>query len=256
MATAAAASPAKKDDKKKKADKPAGDKKKAPKPEGKAKAKPAPAAAAKPASAAAAAAAATHVPESKAAHKKISKPKGHAATELENAVARALLELESTAKDLAADLTDLFIVSAKEVTVDAQKKAIVVFVPYRQHAKYKKIQQRLVRELEKKLSRPVVIIAQRTILSQSHGRKTQGQIRPRSRTLTAVHNAVLEDLVYPTLIVGKRLRVKLDGSRLLKVHLDPKDAKEADHKLKVFGAVYSALTNKAVEFIFPLADDA
>jgi len=251
MATAAAAAPAKKDDKKKKVDA------KGDKPKNKATKPKAPAAAAKPSSAAAAAAAAaTHVPESKAAHKKISKPKGHAATELENAVARALLELESTAKDLAADLTDLFIVAAKEVTVDAQKKAIVVFVPYRQHSKYKKIQQRLVRELEKKLSRPVVIIAQRTILSQSHARKTQGQIRPRSRTLTAVHNAVLEDLVYPTLIVGKRLRVKLDGTRLLKVHLDPKDAKEADHKLKVFGAVYSALTNKAVEFIFPLADDA
>jgi len=250
MATAAAAAPAKKDDKKKKVDA------KGDKPKNKATKPKAPAAAAKPASAAAAAAAATHAPESKAAHKKISKPKGHAATELENAVARALLELESTAKDLAADLTDLFIVAAKEVTVDAQKKAIVVFVPYRQHSKYKKIQQRLVRELEKKLSRPVVIIAQRTILSQSHARKTQGQIRPRSRTLTAVHNAVLEDLVYPTLIVGKRLRVKLDGTRLLKVHLDPKDAKEADHKLKVFGAVYSALTNKAVEFIFPLADDA
>jgi len=250
MATAAAA-PAKKDAKEasKKADAPKKDG--APK---KPKAKKA--AAAKPAAASAAPAGTAGASDVKIAHKKISKPKGQVATELEQTVARALIELESTARDLAPDLTDLFIVAAKEVAVEANKKAVVVFVPFRQHTKYKKIQQRLVRELEKKLNRPVVIIAQRTILSQSHSRKTGGQIRPRSRTLTAVHNAVLEDLVYPTLIVGKRLRVKLDGSRLLKVHLDPKDAKEADGKLKVFGAVYSALTNKAVEFIFPLADDA
>ena len=38
-----------------------------------------------------------------------------------------------------------------------------------------------------------------------------------SRTLTAVHDAILEELVYPSEIVGKRTRVKLDGSKLIKV---------------------------------------
>lgn len=32
-----------------------------------------------------------------------------------------------------------------------------------------------------------------------------------------VHDAILDDLVYPTEIVGKRVRYKLDGSRTLKV---------------------------------------
>lgn len=76
--------------------------------------------------------------------------------------------------------------------------------------------------------------------------------RSRSRTLTAVQEAILEDIVYPTEIVGKRIRYKLDGSKTLKVLLDPKEQHHVETKLDTFGEVYSSLTNKEVVFEFPV----
>lgn len=72
-----------------------------------------------------------------------------------------------------------------------------------------------------------------------------------SRTLTAVHDAILEDLVYPAEIVGKRFRVKLDGSRLIKVHLDRGNQTSVEHKIPTFESVYKKLTGKEVTFEFP-----
>jgi len=183
--------------------------------------------------------------------KKVVKPSGVKASELEEQVAKALLELEITSKDLATELKDLHFTSAKEVDTAGGKKAIIIFVPYALHKRFQKIQPRLIRELEKKFaSKHVIIVAQRTILSDTYKRTHAGQVRPRSRTLTAVHQAVLDDIVYPTQIVAKRVRFHLDGSRLLKIYLDPKDVKEVDYKLKTFGSVYRKLTNKNVEFLF------
>ncbi|MES1914837.1 MAG: hypothetical protein MHM6MM_006865 [Cercozoa sp. M6MM] len=171
-------------------------------------------------------------------------------TEIEKDVANALLDIEVTVKDLKSLLRPLKIAKVKQVELGAGKKAIVIFVPFVMHQKYRGVQTRLTRALEKKFSGShVVFVAQRTILPPSHARKGLG-LRPRSRTLTAVHEAVLDDIVYPINIVGKRTRIRLDGTKLLKVHLDA--AKEADYEAKVatFQAVYKKLTNKNVAFEF------
>ena len=158
--------------------------------------------------------------------KKIVKEAGMAVDELEESVAQALFDLEATNSELKADLRDLYIAGAKEVDVSSSRKAIMIQVPYRLLKAFHKVQQRLIRELEKKFSgRDVVIVGVRRIVPPPK-KGTRAQ-RPRSRTLTSVHEAWLEDLVYPTEIVGKRMRYRLDGSRVLKVLLDPKDRNTA-----------------------------
>lgn len=62
---------------------------------------------------------------------------------------------------------------------------------------------------------------------------------------------MLEDLAFPAEIVGKRIRIKLDGSRLIKVHLDKNQQTNIEHKVDTFSAVYKKLTGKDVVFEFP-----
>ena len=117
---------------------------------------------------------------------------------------------------------------------------------------------RLTRELEKKFSdRHVLFLAQRRILPRpkrsNRSRTTQTQKRPRSRTLTAVHDAILADVVYPVEIVGKRTRTREDGSKLLKVILDEKERGGVDYRLDTYGEVYRKLTGKGVAFEFPVS---
>merc|ERR1711942_594284 len=94
------------------------------------------------------------------------------------------------------DLRGLSIVAANEIDV-GDKKCIVLFVSVPMLKAFQKFQQKLVRELEKKLAgKHVVLIAQRRILpKEKKGQMRRlSQKRPKSRTLTSVHQNILADL--------------------------------------------------------------
>ncbi|KAI9883285.1 MAG: 40S ribosomal protein S7 [Watsoniomyces obsoletus] len=183
-------------------------------------------------------------------------PARQSPAEVEKQIANALYDLETNIPDMKSVLRPLQFVSAREIEVGHGKKAIVIFVPVPLLQGFHRVQQRLTRELEKKFSdRHVLILASRRILPRprrsNRSRTTLKQKRPRSRTLTAVHEAMLDDLVYPVEIVGKRLRTKEDGSKLLKVVLDEKERGGVDYRLDTYSEVYRRLTGRGVVFEFP-----
>jgi len=187
---------------------------------------------------------------------KIAKGKGQVASELETQVASFICDIEAApGTDLKADLKEFQFSSAKEVEVSGSKQnksAVVVFIPYRVWRETKKITGRLIRELEKKFQRKhVVIVANRTIMDKNFRRKDNKlTVRPRNRTLTSVHESILEDVVTPTEIVGKRTRVNADGSKVMKIFLDKKDKEAVEDKLSAFSTIYRTLTTRDAVFDF------
>jgi small subunit ribosomal protein S7e len=185
---------------------------------------------------------------------KIVKKNKVAADDLEQKVAKCLYDIQDSKGNISADVSKIYITAAKEVKVEDSKPAIVLFVPFVKQKATQRIQSQLVRELEKKFNgQHVVVIADRTILSKSFARskKSASGPRPRSRTLMHVQEKMMDDLVYPTEIVGKRMSYRQDGSKTMKVFLDPSKQMDIETKLDTFAAVYEFLTNKKVEFLFP-----
>ena len=52
-----------------------------------------------------------------------------------------------------------------------------------------------------------------------------------------MHDAILEDLVFPSEIMGKRIYKKLDSSLLIKVHLDKAQPNNMERKVEIFSVV-------------------
>ena len=187
------------------------------------------------------------------ARSKIVKRSNETPSELELEVAKALFDIEvSPSCEFKAELKEIVISAADELEVKAGRKAIVVHFPYKSWRVVSKIQGKLIRELEKKLSKKhVLLTADRTMINKNYRR--QGiEVRPRSRTLTSIHDAILDDIVAPHQVGGKRMRMSADSSKIMKVILDVKE-KERDtvqEKLDTFSAAYLKLTNKPAVFSF------
>ncbi len=80
------------------------------------------------------------------------------------------------------------------------------------------------------------------------------QKRPYSRTVTAVHDAILEDIAYPADIVGKRIRHRLEGNQVhqvYKVYLNKSEQSTFENKVDAFSKVFKKLTGKDAQFAFP-----
>ena len=174
-------------------------------------------------------------------------------TELEEETAKTLTAFEQSSKDIQKDLRMVFLNSVEEVeyelTTGGSSKYILVKIPYRSLQFYKKVQSQMIDHLEDKFKWPVIVVVNRTIDSK---RKIQhaSQKRPRSRTLKAVHQAILNDVAVPASIVGRRARVSQVTGFTEQVFLDPLDKMLVEDKLEAIQHAYAKLTTHKITLEF------
>ncbi|SOV80974.1 40S ribosomal protein S7, putative [Plasmodium sp. gorilla clade G3] len=176
-------------------------------------------------------------------------------SDLEKEIAQCLLDIElSSSSDIKTDAKEIKLLSCDLIEVEKlKKKTILIYIPYKIYTTYvRKIQRKLINELEKKTKKYVVLVAKRTILKEKQKNKSF-KIIPRSRTLTSVYDSVLEDIVSPSEIIGKRISMRADGKRVFKIMLDSKERQRdnIEEKLISFAAVYKKITRRDAVFSLP-----
>lgn len=107
------------------------------------------------------------------------------------------------------NLAQVYINSADLIDYTQQdgssSKVLLIKIPYRSMPYYRKASEKIINHLEGKFNWPVIVIVSRNIQSKkgisfpathdSVAIHHKSQQRPRSRTLTTVYEAILEDIV-------------------------------------------------------------
>ena len=180
---------------------------------------------------------------------KLRKLKRQNPSELESDVAKALYDLQLKHKTLKVHLPSFHINTAKEVETP-KKKGLVVFYPLRYVMLVRRVQKTLTAELEKRFAgRVVVLVAQRKIAKRPNDVYKLQKVQ-RSRTSTAVNEAILDDLLAPCNIVARRWKMNTDGSKRMKVFLDAREKKKTAGRIAVVEALYKKLTHRHVSIGF------
>ena len=173
-------------------------------------------------------------------------------SELDKNFQKTLQEIASNEKDFKTELEGMEIKHAREVSIeDGKNHCYLIQVSTKNEKDLKKVQQTLSKKLEDHFGKPVSIIPEKKRVNGNLYRKYKGTKVPRDRTLTALFDSYLEDLLYPAVIVGKRIRYPKGKVRKFKVLIDPIDKELLNNKIPSITGCYKALTNRELEIEFP-----
>jgi len=162
-----------------------------------------------------------------------------------------LSRIQENDQSIKKDLENLKIENANEISVGSDKRCYLVQVNEASVKSLHNVHTDIVKKLEEHFSTPVVIVPYRKKINGKLFRKFRGCKVPRDKTLSAVYDAYLEDLLYPATIVGKRVRYPTGKSRVYKVFVDPIDKETIEYKVNAIVACYKGLTNRDLVIEFP-----
>ena len=160
----------------------------------------------------------------------------------------ALYKLQREHPTLKNSLPRFHINTAKMLRATNGKLGIIILYPLRFILLIRQIQKELIAELEKSFPDcTVTLVGQRKIVRRPTSRVKLEQVQ-RSRTRTAVNDAILSDLLYPAEPVARRWRIYLDGHREMKVFVDSRDRPYLEDRLSVLGELYERITRAKIRF--------
>jgi small subunit ribosomal protein S7e len=149
------------------------------------------------------------------------------------------------------DMKNVKIENVTEFKYEDNKTFVLVNVNESGVKSLQRVHVDLVKRLESNLGKPVIVIPSRKTVDGKKYRKFIGKKVPRTRTLTYVRENLLEDLLYPATIVGKRTRYPRGQQKQLKVLVDAVDRDVLSSKTSAICVGYKSLTGHELSIDFP-----
>jgi small subunit ribosomal protein S7e len=151
------------------------------------------------------------------------------------------------------DMSNLQVENVNELNVEGNKTTVLININDSGIKNLQNVHQDLVLLLEKSLGKPVLLIPLRKTVDGKKFRKFIGKKVPRTKTLSFVQDNILEDLLYPATIIGKRTRYPRGQRKQLKVFVDSVDKDYVNYKNREICLGYRSLTGCELSIDFPSA---
>ncbi len=182
---------------------------------------------------------------------KLSNKNRQTVNEITKNLTNVLSRIQDNDPQMKKDLESLKIENANEIAIGGDKRCYLVQVNESSVKNLHNVHSDIVQKLEEHFSTPVLIVPYRKKINGKLFRRYRGTKVPRDKTLTAVYDSYLEDLLYPATIVGKRVRYPKEKSRVFKVFVDQLDKESVEYKTQAIVSCYKGLTNRdlQVEFV-------
>ena len=166
-------------------------------------------------------------------------------------VAKIFNDFAENSTEYREDMKNIKIENVSEFKYEENKTFLLVNVNESSVKSLQKVHVDLVKRLESTLGKPVIVIPSRKTVDGKKYRKFIGKKVPRTKTLTYVRENLLEDLLYPATIVGKRTRYPRGQQKQLKVLVDSVDKEILSSKTSAICVGYKSLTGQELSIDFP-----
>jgi small subunit ribosomal protein S7e len=170
---------------------------------------------------------------------------------INDSVAKIFNDFTESSSENREQMKNIKIENVSEFKYEENKTFVLVNVNESSVKSLQKVHVDLVKRLESTLGKPVIVIPSRKTVDGKKYRKFIGKKVPRTKTLTYVRENLLEDLLFPATIVGKRTRYPRGQQKQLKVFVDAVDKEVLASKTSAICVGYKSLTGHELSIDFP-----